>query len=161
MSIRYKELPEVKQKSLFSRIISGRSMVAALGILLGVALGLGVSQLVSKTAVDNSFYLPNRLQAVFLDNGNVLFGKISGKTDSSLILENVYYLKSQSQNGVLDSSTAKPIQEQELSTGELTLVRISDDIHAPDNQAEIQLAKVILIQNLSASSPIAKTINNR
>lgn len=85
----------------------------------------------------------NDYQTVFLDNGQVYFGKVA-KVDSNFVyLEDIFYLQAndKGKNPVL----------VEMGTAEL---------HKPENHAKINREKILMIQDLKPESDVITAIKN-
>jgi flagellar basal body-associated protein FliL len=100
--------------------------------------------------VDSSKY-----QAVFLTNGQVYFGKVSGEKKSYVSVTDVYYmvLKQPLQN------QKKEGEEQDQAKPEYTLVKLGKEMHGPTSMS-INKDQILFIENLSDDSKIVTTINS-
>ncbi len=87
-------------------------------------------------------------QAVFLDNGQVYFGKLSGKNQTYLTLRDVYYFQ------------VDPVTNQASDPGnpDLSLVRLGSELHGPENKMEILRDRVLLIEELRDNSRVIRAI---
>jgi len=100
--------------------------------------------------VDSSKY-----QAVFLTNGQVYFGKVSGEKKSYVAVTDVYYmvlkqpLQNQKKEGEEQADQTKP---------EYTLVKLGKEMHGPTSMS-INKDQILFIENLSDDSKIVTTIN--
>ncbi len=83
-------------------------------------------------------------QAVFLENGQVYFGRIDkGSSDSNfVVLKNVYYLSNSS----------------DASTSDINLIKLGDELHGPTDRMDINLSKVLFIEDLSSDSKVLSAI---
>jgi len=98
--------------------------------------------------VDSSKY-----QAVFLTNGQVYFGKVSGEKKSYVAVSDVYYmvLKQPLQN------QKKEGEDQEQAKPEYTLVKLGKEMHGPTSMS-INKDQILFIENLSDDSKVVTTI---
>ena len=87
-------------------------------------------------------------QAVFLTNGQVYFGHVAKTTETSVVLRNVYYLQVQQ----LMPKEGKEPQQQ------LTLVRLGQEMHGPENEMEINRAHILFVEKLRKDSQVVTTI---
>jgi hypothetical protein len=92
----------------------------------------------------------NQYQAVFLENGQVYFGKITSEDNMYIHLEDIYYLQVNNQLG----------RENEVDNqSNLKLVKLGTEIHGPENEMRINYHKVLFIENLREDSEVVKVIN--
>jgi hypothetical protein len=111
-------------------------------------------------AIASSFYVGNkkesnyvnkdRVQAVFLTNGQVYFGKISEVNAKYVDLQDIYYLNSQQQ------STDAQSQTQPTS---FSLVKLGCELHGPADQMLINRDQVSFWENLTTDGKVAKAID--
>lgn len=130
----------MRNKSLY--ILASVIVVAA-----GLFIAVKVKQ--SATALPSS---DSGLQAVFLEGGEVYFGRLEKYNQKFYELSDVYYLKygkSLQQNEA--GSQAEPEQK-------LNLVRLGGEVHAPENVMFIDQDKVLFIENLKENSQVAQAI---
>lgn len=104
----------------------------------------------SSNVVDSSKY-----QAVFLTNGQVYFGKVSGERNDYVSLASVYYMvlkkPLQDQN--------KDDQNQEPAKPEYTLVKLGKEMHGPTSMS-ISRDQILFIENLSDDSKVVGAIKS-
>lgn len=87
------------------------------------------------------------LAAIFLSNGQTYFGKITKLTSTDLLLENIYYL---------NKSDDKPIKGR--SEQDLTLVKLGDELHAPEDFMLINRQHIVFIEHLKDEGKVAKAV---
>ena len=87
-------------------------------------------------------------QAVFLEGGQVYFGKITETTKENVKLENIYYLKTGSvdKNGNPDAGT------------DVSLVKLGKELHAPEDKMIIERKNITFWENLKNDGEVAKAI---
>ncbi|MGF7229568.1 MAG: hypothetical protein ACQR33_06360 [Candidatus Saccharibacteria bacterium] len=102
---------------------------------------------------ENRFVLSDKYQAVFLNNGQVYFGKVTGLNSRYFNLQNVFYLNSQNQSGSSTSTTSN------ASSNNFTLVKLGCELHGPYDQMIINRDQVTFWENLKDSGQVVKTIN--
>ncbi|MBN1778766.1 MAG: hypothetical protein JW816_00895 [Candidatus Buchananbacteria bacterium] len=99
-------------------------------------------------------------QAVFLDNGQVYFGKITKMADDYINLRDIYYLQAvdqplqTSQQG--DTTTTANQQTQQ----QLKLIKLGNEIHGPKDEMSINRSHVVIIEDLKDDSQVVKAIKN-
>jgi len=87
---------------------------------------------------------------VFLANGRTYFGHIVKQNSQTIVLQDVYYLQVQQVEPT--EGGAEPPQPQ------ISVVSIEADIHAPENEMQINLQHVLYVQKLAEDSQIISTI---
>ena len=85
-------------------------------------------------------------KAVFLESGQVYFGKVVRHGGSYLTLREVFYLTDPT---VLESSDA---------TTDISLVKLGREVHAPTDTINISRDHIVMLQTLSADSKVLKAI---
>lgn len=96
---------------------------------------------------------PNKYQAVFFSNGQVYFGKLRVISSQSMVLSDVYYLKSP--NG---ESGANNPQDSPADTdkGNVQLIKLGNEIHGPEDAIEISREQVLFFENLKNDGQVSK-----
>ncbi len=91
-----------------------------------------------------------KLQAVFLQTGQVYFGKIDKDTvtSNSFVMNDIYYLQTSS------TGTA----QQATSNTNVSLVKLGCELHAPRDQMVINRDQVTFWENLNESGQVAKAV---
>ena len=122
-------------------------------VLFGVALLLGLMAIsfarTDNKSAETGYVDTAKYQAVFLNNGQVYFGKITSLTNSFVDLRGVYYLT--------QNTTSANGQQQ--ATGDYTLVKLGcQQIHYPADQMLINRDQVTFWENLSKDGKVAKGI---
>ena len=106
-------------------------------------------------------------QAVFLNNGQVYFGHLTRNSFDSWKLSDVYYIQvtkvpgtpqtePEKKNGD-KTETPQPAREETRNT----LVKMTGDLHSPENAMTIPSSNILFWQNLSKDSNIVQTINSQ
>ncbi len=95
--------------------------------------------------------LSKEYQAVFLDNGQVYFGKITKQKEHTIKLENIYYLQTEKKNS--DETTND-------KTGDLSLVKLGNELHGPEDYMNINREHVLFIEDLRDDSKVVTAIRN-
>jgi len=143
-----------------SRNISAFSIkeITTSGVLIATALGLIV------IAILLAFYIfrgpivaaatpnPDKYQAVFLNNGQVYFGKLKDTNGRYLTLEDVYYVQSQSPaNGA--QAAGNPNSQNSLS-----LIKLGEEIHGPERSMYIAREQVVSYEDLKDDGKVVSAI---
>ncbi|HWB38665.1 MAG TPA: hypothetical protein VG604_00285 [Candidatus Saccharimonadales bacterium] len=124
-------------------------VVAAIVVIALLLLGIiGVLAFGGPKAED-SYVDSNRLQAVFLNTGQVYFGNVKALNSKYVVLDNIYYLQTSS-NG---SSTASN------SNTSVSLVKLGCELHEPLDQMVINRDQVTFWENLGTDGQVAKAVS--
>lgn len=90
----------------------------------------------------------NGYQAVFMDNNQVYFGKITTMDAKNVIVEDIYYLQVQQ---------VQPKPEEETQ-GKLTLVKLGNEIHGPEDKMVINPEHIMFWENLNEDGKVVQAI---
>lgn len=124
------------------KIIAGAVWVLALVAAI-VYYGFGFG-----SPVDRSKY-----QAVFLSNGQVYFGKLSGWGTSQPILTDVYYFQAgEAPRGGADG------EDQQPAEGTQTLVKLGEEIHKPTDKLILNKDAVLFVENIEDDGQVVDAI---
>lgn len=99
------------------------------------------------------YIVDNKYQAVFLNNGQVYFGKVTAMNNKYFSLQNVFYLNSSSNSSDSNKSTT------DTSSNNFTLVKLGCELHGPYDQMVINREQVTFWENLKDDGQVVKTIN--
>ena len=90
-------------------------------------------------------------QAIFLTNGQVYFGKMSGANNQWVTVKDIYYLQVQQQVQPKDetASTEQP---------NLTLVKLGNELHGPVDEMSINRDQVLFWENLKSDGKVVDAI---
>jgi hypothetical protein len=93
-------------------------------------------------------------QAVFLTNGQVYFGKLSGTTASYATLTDIYYLQVTSPpiQGSQEGQ-AQPQQQQQLS-----LVKLGQELHGPVDEMKINRDQILFYEDIKEDGRVMQAI---
>lgn len=91
---------------------------------------------------ENSYVDNERLQAVFLNGGQVYFGKVTDLNDKYLRMEDIFYLRV--------NQTVQPNQQgnQQAAQNDIQLVKLGCELHRPQNEMLINRSQVVFWENL-------------
>lgn len=93
-----------------------------------------------------------KYQAVFLTNGQVYFGKVTDANQQTLVLEDIYYLRSSEDLQTPDNSAAQ------AEADNFSLVKLGKEIHGPEDRMSINLSQVLFTEDLKADSKVVEAI---
>jgi hypothetical protein len=94
-------------------------------------------------AVDKS-----KFQAIFLNGGQVYFGKVGDLNSKFMQVSNIYYLRVNQQ--------VQPGQENKAN--DVSLVKLGCELHGPEDKMVINREQIIFWENLKGDGQVAKAI---
>lgn len=95
-------------------------------------------------------------QAVFLDNGQVYFGKVDNDMSDPVIVKEIYYLQVvQPLQQVEEGQTPAQPQQPQLS-----LVKLGNELHGPTDAMRLNRAHVLFVEDLKPESRVVEAITN-
>jgi hypothetical protein len=118
-------------------------------VVLIVAAILVVSSSNSNTDNEGKYVYSNKLQAVFLNTGQVYFGNIKVLNDKYFVLTNIYYLQTSSGSSTTTTST---------SASNVSLVKLGCELHQPYDEMVINRDQVTFWENLEDTGQVAKAV---
>ena len=131
-------------------------LIGAVAVILAALVILG-----AKTAVELLQEMPavGKYQAVFLTNGQVYFGKLSGLSGSYVTLKDVYLVQSQASTGTSTQGTAANPNPSPSPQSRLTLSRLDQNklIH-PDQEMTISKSSMLFWENMQDDAEVVKKI---
>lgn len=140
----------------------GRKSLKDWGSLQLLSVGLLFAGTILVVAVVWTFVLgsPNKeasyvdndkMQAVFLNGGQVYFGNIRDLNGSHVRLGNIYYLRVNQQ--------VQPEQKTETtSSNDISLVKLGCELHGPEDEMLINRDQVVFWENLKTDGQVAKAV---
>ncbi len=84
----------------------------------------------------------DKWQAVFLENGQVYFGRMHDTGGDYVSLSNVYYLK----------------EASDLSQSNLNLVKLGGELHGPEDTINIRKESIAFWENMKDTSRVVQSI---
>ncbi|MFA6106377.1 MAG: hypothetical protein WC745_01745 [Patescibacteria group bacterium] len=104
---------------------------------------------------------PDRYQAIFLSNGQVYFGRVADVTPETLLIEDIYYLKTvqtlqASEGGA--GETPEKANPESIDTENFSLVKLGNEIHGPEDNMSVNLEHVLFVENLKPESKVVEAI---
>lgn len=93
-------------------------------------------------------------QAVFLSNGQVYFGKVSGETSDPVTVKDVFYLRVQRQ--------VQPATEEgdQQAQPQVQLIKLGNELHGPQDEMRINRDHILFIEDLKDDGRVAKAIKD-
>ena len=91
----------------------------------------------------------DKLQAVFLTNGQVYFGELDVVSKEYVKLTGIYYLQVQ-----------QPVQPQQPGgSPNFNLIKLGGELHGPEDEMFIPSERILFWENLRADSQVTQLIN--
>ncbi len=131
------------KSSRIGSILGGVLFVSIIILIVAIIFG------VSTRSSERSYVNGKDYQAVFLEGGQVYFGKVKTLNDSFINLVDIYYLNVDNQNVQPESSSS----QQNLS-----LVKLGCELHGPKDQMIINRDQVTFWENLKDKSRVVEAI---
>lgn len=124
----------------------GAGLLGLLIVVLVVAViaVIGLPQKTEASYVDSS-----KLQAVFLNTGQVYFGNVKTLNSKFFVLDNIYYLQTSSSSATAATTAANT---------NVSLVKLGCELHEPYDQMVINRDQVTFWENLQANGQVAKAV---
>ena len=122
------------------------NVLAAAVIVLIIALVVFIGVGGNTPKAESKYIDESKLQAVFLNTGQVYFGNVKSLNNKYLVLTNIYYLQT--------SSTG-----QENANTNVSLVKLGCELHEPFDQMVINRDQVTFWENLQDNGQVAKAVS--
>jgi hypothetical protein len=134
----------------------GLDKIAQVGFLAAVAilvLAVLFSVVLNKNESKEASYVDEgKLQAVFLNGGQVYFGKISDLNSKYLKISNIYYLR-------VNQQVQPNQQNTNASQNDISLVKLGCELHGPQDDMVVNREQVIFWENLKTDGQVAKAVD--
>jgi hypothetical protein len=129
-----------------------------IGFLISIAILLLAMVLSIAFAKDNDYkegkYVnDDKLQAIFLNGGQVYFGHISDLNTKYLTLNNVYYLRVNQQVQPEQQSS-----QQQPGPNDISLVKLGCELHGPEDTMVVNREQIIFWENLKTDGQVTKAV---
>jgi len=133
-----------KDKNKMFNVISVIFAVAVVVLVVVLLVYIAISN--SSNNSESSYIYKNKLQAVFLNTGQVYFGNIKDINSSYYVLDNIFYLQT---NSTSSKSTTTP---------SVSLVKLGCELHAPYDQMIINASQVTFWENLKSNGKVSEAV---
>jgi len=101
---------------------------------------------------EGSYVDKSKLQAVFLNGGQVYFGSISNLNEKYIRLGNIYYLR-------VNQQVQPDTKSSQSSQNDISLVKLGCELHGPTDEMLINREQVIFWENLKSDGQVAKAVS--
>lgn len=91
--------------------------------------------------------------AVFLNNDQVYFGKLSRQNSLYPVLEDVFYIQ------VNDEDNAAQLEGEATPDNRIRLIKLGGELHGPTDKMEINRESIVLVERLRENSELVAAIN--
>jgi hypothetical protein len=140
---------KLKDKAKLARIayvgFLGAITILVVAVLLSFAFAKDIS------SKEKSYVNKDQFQAVFLNGGQVYFGKITDLNERYLSMGNIYYLRVNQQ--------VQPDQQQtSAAANDISLVKLGCELHGPQDSMVINREQIIFWENLKTDGQVAKAV---
>jgi hypothetical protein len=130
------------------RIISSVLLVSV--ALLIAALAVYIATGANKKA-QSELVKSNKYQAVFLNGGQVYFGKIKSMNNEYLTIQDIYYLR-------VNDQTQTNTNQQSGTQQDISLAKLGCELHGPEDEMVINQEQVTFWENLKDDGQVVKAI---
>ena len=130
----------------WARIGVVAAVAAVVILLLGVIVFAASSDSVK---AEDKYVDSSKLQAVFLNTGQVYFGNVKTLNNKYLVLSNIYYLQTQGSDTAATSSA---------SNSNVSLVKLGCELHEPFDQMVINRDQITFWENLQDNGQVHKAV---
>lgn len=127
-------------------LFSATALIVALAYFLAVGKNSGEAKFVDD----------DKLQAVFLNGGQVYFGKVEDLNSKYLRMSNIYYLRV---NQTVQPDQENSGQQQAAAANDISLVKLGCELHGPQDEMLINRDQVVFWENLKADGQVAKAVD--
>lgn len=138
-----------RNKGEWGRILTV-AIAAAVAILIVAVIAVIMT---GGVKAEDKYVDSNKLQAVFLNTGQVYFGHIKSLNDKYFVVTDIYYLQA-TNNG---NANANGGTNANANSG-VTLVKLGCELHEPYDQMVINSSQVTFWENLQDGGQVAKAV---
>jgi hypothetical protein len=141
----------------------GGSKIVKVGIAVFIFLTAAIVVLLSllfftsQPSSESGYVDTSKLQAVFLNTGQVYFGHIDKLTKNFFVLTDIYYLQTSS-TGTTGATTSTTSTTSSPSSSNVSLVKLGCELHKPYDQMVINADQVTFWENLQSDGQVAKAV---
>jgi hypothetical protein len=129
----------------WARLGTGLFGLLLLALVVWAIIGIAFSNKTNEA----SYVSGDKLQAVFLQTGQVYFGKIDKINDKYIDMSGIYYLQTSSSSSTSTTSS---------DNTNVSLVKLGCELHAPQDRMIITRDQVTFWENLQDSGQVAKAV---
>ena len=134
------------------RLLPKWLMVTIIALIVALVVG-GLAWSVFKRNISGEID-KNKNQAVFLESGQVYFGKLQVLNEQYLKLTDVFYV----QSGATEQ-TGEGQNPEVPKDNKLQLIKLGDEVHGPEDAMIINRDRVLFFENLKPDAEVSKLIS--
>ncbi len=124
-------------------------LLAMIAIIVGL---VALSVAVGGNSGEEKYVDKTKFQAVFLNGGQVYFGKIHSLNDKFITIDKIYYLRVNQQVQPNQSNTSAANQD-------VSLAKLGCELHGPTDSMVINREQVLFWENLKADGQVTKAVS--
>ena len=128
----------------------GKLLVVSL-IVVSIAITAFVGYAIVRGVGGGNLIKSDQYQAVFLTDGQIYFGKLTGIGEEYATLEDIYYLQVQQE--------VQPDRSTEPQT-QISLAKLGNELHGPEDQMFINVDQILFWENLKDEGQVVTAIEN-
>lgn len=130
-------------------------LLRAFSVVLLVAIALLIGGMIWMIAngggkTEASYVAKDKFQAVFLEGGQVYFGKIKDLNSQFMTVDNIYYLRVNEQ--------VQPEGEDQQAQQDISLAKLGCELHGPQDLMVVNRDQVTFWENLKDDGQVAEAI---
>ena len=135
---------------------SGPNKLNRIAVVVGtllmaiVLIAIIVLAVTSPGKKESSYIDSSKLQAVFLNTGQVYFGNVSSLNDKYMVLTNIYYLQT--------SGQGQSAQANSTAGTNVSLVKLGCELHEPYDKMVINRDQITFWENLQDGGQVATAV---
>ncbi len=140
-----------KAKSMFSGLRLATVALLFSATILGVVLIYFLA--IGNTGSEAQYIDKGKMQAVFLNGGQVYFGHVKNLDNKYMRVSDIYYLRVNQQ--------VQPNQQngqQQQTVNDISLVKLGCELHGPSDEMLINREQIIFWENLKDDGQVAKAV---
>ena len=123
-------------------------LIFCTGVLLLALVGLSIFG--NPGSNEGKYVASDKMQAIFLNGGQVYFGKIRNLNDKYIRVSDIYYLRV--------NQTVQPNSDAAANNQDIALVKLGCELHGPSDEMVINQSQVIFWENLKNDGQVAKAV---
>ncbi len=124
-------------------------LLVAIALLIGGMIWMIAN---GGTKAEKEYVDKGKYQAVFLNGGQVYFGKVRDLNNRFLVVDSIYYLRVNEQAGEGQDAT------QQTASQDISLAKLGCELHGPEDKMVINREQVTFWENLKDDGQVAKAI---
>lgn len=147
--------PVVKAKRSKGKLM--RIMTAIILVLGALLIGLlALYAALGGDKAENKYVDSTKFQAVFLNGGQVYFGKIRSLNTKFITIDNIYYLRVNQQV----QPNQKAASTDTTANQDVSLAKLGCELHGPTDVMVINRDQVLFWENLKTDGQVSKAISD-